>query len=179
MADAAATQDSPFWRFSIAFYREPGVADACIELQDRAGVDVNVLLFLLWSATLGRALAPAAVADLDRRIGAWRDATVIPLRALRRALKSPPPVVEAGAAEAFRTRIKAAELEAERLQQHTMYGLVPELASEIADSPIAAARANVAAYEKHQAKSFSPLAIETILGVFAAKFDAVTTGTAD
>ena len=66
---------------------EPGVAAACIDLQDQAGVDVNMLLFLLWNATLKRTLPADAVDDLERRIGAWRDATVIPLRALRRALK--------------------------------------------------------------------------------------------
>ena len=33
---------SPFWRFSIKFYAVPGVAQACIELQDQAKVDVNL-----------------------------------------------------------------------------------------------------------------------------------------
>ena len=47
---------SPFWRFSIKFYQVPGVPPACIELQDQAGVDVNVLFFLLWLATQNRAL---------------------------------------------------------------------------------------------------------------------------
>ncbi len=107
---------SPFWRFSIKFYGVPGVAQACIELQDRAGVDVNLLFFLLWNATQGRALGNAEVAELDRMVGAWRDAAVVPLREVRRALKSPPPVMAADAAEGFRTRIKAVELEAERLQ---------------------------------------------------------------
>ena len=41
---------SPFWRFSVKFYAEPGVAQACIDLQDQAGVDVNILFFLLWNA---------------------------------------------------------------------------------------------------------------------------------
>ena len=98
---------SPFWRFSVKFYAVPGVAPACIELQDRAKVDVNVLFFLLWNATQKRALGQAEVAELDRMIGAWRDMTVIPMREVRRALKSPPPVMAAEAAEGFRTRIKA------------------------------------------------------------------------
>ena len=45
---------SPFWQFSVKFYAMPGVADACIALQDKARVDVNVLFFLLWNATLNR-----------------------------------------------------------------------------------------------------------------------------
>ena len=159
----ATSSDSPFWRFSLAFYRDPAVAAACIELQDQAGVDVNVLLFLLWNATLKRTLSQATVADLDRRIGAWRNAAVVPLRELRRTLKSPPPVVEPGAAEAFRTRVKAVELEAERLQQQTMYDLVPSLPFEPAASPLAAARANVAAYGAATSRTFPPAAVETIL----------------
>src|SRR5262249_28019883 len=124
---AAETQSpasgSPFWRFSLGFYRQPGVADACIALQEDAGVDVNLLLFLLWHATLGRQLSQPEPAELECRIGGWRDMTVIPLRGVRRALKSPPGLVAATTAEAFRTRIKAVELEAERLQQEAMYEL--------------------------------------------------------
>jgi uncharacterized protein (TIGR02444 family) len=163
----AASSDSPFWRFSLRFYRDPAVAAACIELQDEAGVDVNLLLFLLWNATLSRVLSQATIADLERRIGAWRLAAVIPLRELRRALKSPPPVIEPGAAEAFRTRIKAVELEAERLQQQTMYGLAQSLQFETAASPVDAAQANVAAYGATMPRAFPPAAVETILGAFA------------
>jgi uncharacterized protein (TIGR02444 family) len=166
MADGAAAPDNSFWQFSNRFYRDPAVAAACITLQDEAGVDVNVLLFLLWSATLGRTLAADAVADLDRRIGGWREAAVVPLRRLRRALKVPPPVVEAAAAEAFRTRIKAAELEAERLQQQTMHDLVPVLRFGAATSA-EAARHNVAAYQAISAKPFPQAAVDTLLVALA------------
>jgi uncharacterized protein (TIGR02444 family) len=167
MADAVQPEGSPFWRFSLSFYREPAVAVACIDLQDQAGVDVNVLLFLLWSATLRRKLTQPVVEELDRRIGAWRDATVIPLRALRRALKSPPPVVEAGAAEAFRTRIKAVELEAERLQQQTMFEMSQTMRFEDAAAPIDAARDNLAAYRSVCPRPLPAAAVETILAAFA------------
>jgi uncharacterized protein (TIGR02444 family) len=158
------SQGSPFWRFSLRFYRQPKVADACIALQEESGVDVNLLLFLLWHAAQSRALSPAEVAELERRIGAWRDATVIPLRAVRRALKSPPALVEAATAEAFRTRIKAVELEAERLQQEAMYELVrPALLGREVSSPEDAAPANVAAYAATCRAPFSKPAIETLL----------------
>jgi uncharacterized protein (TIGR02444 family) len=167
MTDAPASPDNPFWQFSIRFYRDPEVAAACIALQDEAGVDVNVLLFLLWNATLSRTLAADAVADLDRLTGAWRAAAVVPLRTLRRALKIPPAAVEPGAAEAFRTRIKAVELEAERLQQETMYRLVANLPFARAASPDAAARHNVEAYQMISAKPFPRDAIATILAALA------------
>ena len=36
-APKAPPQGSPFWHFSLGLYRAPGVADACIRLQDEAG----------------------------------------------------------------------------------------------------------------------------------------------
>ena len=160
---------SPFWRFSLRFYRAPRVADACIALQDGAGIDVNLLLFLLWHATRSHALTAADVAALEARIGAWRDMTVVPLRNVRRALKSPPVLVEAGAAELFRSKIKLVELEAERLQQEAMYGLARDrLLGRPVASPEEAARANVAAYAANCAKPFPKPAVETLLAAFAA-----------
>ena len=163
-----STQGSPFWRFSLKLYRAPGVADACIALQEGAGVDVNLLLFLLWQARGRRAFTAAEVAALDNRIGPWRDATVIPLRNVRRALKSPPALVKGGTAEAFRTRIKAVELEAERLQQEAMYELAgaSPLGREAA-SPADAARLNVAAYETMRAVIFPKAAVDAVLAAFA------------
>ena len=159
---------SPFWRFSLGFYRQPGVGDACIALQDGAGVDVNLLLFLMWQSSLRRTFAAAEVADLERQIGAWRDMTVVPLRAVRRALKLPPALVEGAAAEAFRSKIKAVELEAERLQQEAMYRMSQMLpAGTPASSPLNAARSNVSAYEATGAKPFPKPAVETLLDVFA------------
>ena len=165
---SAEAPASPFWRFSLGFYRRPQVADACIALQEEAGVDVNLLLFLLWHATLKRALSAAEVADLERRVGAWRDMTVIPLRTLRRALKSPSALVAPAAAELFRTKIKAIELEAERLQQEAMYELARAAPlGRAAPSQEAAARANVAAYERICRAPFQKPAIETLLAALA------------
>jgi uncharacterized protein (TIGR02444 family) len=165
---SADAKSSPFWRFSLRFYREPGVADACIALQEEAGVDVNLLLFLLWHAMQAHALTCDEVASLEARIGPWREMTVVPLRKVRRALKSPPALVEGGTAEAFRTKIKAVELEAERLQQEAMYDLVHNhLLGRRAASPEAAASGNVAAYAANGSKPFPKPAVETLLAAFA------------
>jgi uncharacterized protein (TIGR02444 family) len=165
---SAEATSSPFWRFSLRFYREPGVAEACIALQEDAGVDVNLLLFLLWHAAHRHALSAAEVGSLEARIAPWRAMTVVPLRQVRRALKSPPALVEAANAELFRTKIKSVELEAERLQQEAMYelargGLLGRAAATEAD----AARDSVAAYAAALGKTFPQAAVQTLLAAFS------------
>jgi uncharacterized protein (TIGR02444 family) len=175
MPDTETKSGSPFWRFSLGFYRRPGVAEACIALQEEAGVDVNLLLFLLWHAAQRHQLAVAEIAALEQKIGAWREAAVIPLRAIRRALKAPFALVEAGTAEAFRNRIKAVELEAERLQQEAMYALVRDrLFGEQASSVADAARANMTGYAEICGRPFAPPAVATMLAALSQ--DAHSTG---
>jgi uncharacterized protein (TIGR02444 family) len=159
-----AASGSPFWRFSLRFYRQDGVADACITLQEEAGVDVNLLLFLLWQATRKRRLAASEIAEFERRIAPWRNMTVIPLRTMRRALKSPPAPLAGAPADQFRTRIKAVELEAERLQQEAMHELAgPSATGPDAPSLEAAARANIEAYAATCGRAFPSPATETLL----------------
>jgi uncharacterized protein (TIGR02444 family) len=159
---------SPFWRFSLSFYRVPNVADACIRLQDEAGVDVNVLFCLLWHAALERKLSRTDVAAIEERIGPWREQVVVPLRAIRRALRSPPPVVEKGTVEAYRTKVKGLELEAERLQQEALYDMAESSRfGEAAASPEDAARANIEAYQAVCARAFPADAVAVLMTAFA------------
>ena len=168
---AIPVSKSPFWQFSIRFYAVPGVADACIALQDQAGVDVNILFYLLWNATQGRAFNAADVTEIERRIGPWRDIAVVPIRNIRRALKSPPPVMEPAAAEALRTRIKAVELEAERLQQEALYSLAQtSRLGRPSPSKTGAAQDSISSYQG-VIGPFPPGPLDTVLSAFA-KFDA-------
>src|SRR2546430_7746700 len=89
-APVSSSSGSPFWRFSLRFYRQREVADACIMLQEEAGIDVNLLMFLLWHATQKRGLSAPAVAELPRRVAPSRTMTMLPPRTPRRALKSAP-----------------------------------------------------------------------------------------
>jgi uncharacterized protein (TIGR02444 family) len=164
----ATDNASPLWRFSLGFYRMPGVAEACIRLQDEAGVDVNLLLYLLWLATSGRRVSGDEVEAVERKIARWREQVVKPLRALRRAIKAPPPVIEPTTAEVFRTRVKNLELEAERLQQEALYVLAQAAAcGRPASSPEAAAHANIAGYQAILPRPFPQDALATVMAAFA------------
>jgi len=167
MNDDNQVRKSPFWRFSVKFYAVPGVAQACIELQDKAKVDVNVLFFLLWNATQGRAFNAVEVTELEHTIGPWREMAVVPIRNVRRALKAPPPVMAPNAAEDFRTRIKAVELEAERLQQEALFDLAQSgRIGQPAASPVDAARDSVSSYQG-VIGPFPPGPLEVVLSAFA------------
>ena len=150
----------------LHFYRQTGVSDACVALQDDCGVDVNLLLFLLWLAAGKRQLSAADVKRLDEAVRGWRDLTVVPIRDARRKLKGAVTFVEPQRQEAFRTKIKAIELEAERLQQEALYGLTRSgpLGTEAAQGQ--AARANVAAYERAVGVSFPEQAVDILVGTF-------------
>jgi uncharacterized protein (TIGR02444 family) len=164
--------DTPFWHFSLYFYRQTGVAEACIALQDDCGVDVNLMLFLLWLAANGRQLSVENVKELDQAVRSWRDRTIIPLREVRRKLKGVPTVVEAGKQEAFRTKVKAIELEAERLQQEALYARSRYAPRGSEARPPAAARANLAAYERVLGASFAKPAVDRLVSAFEAiKFE--------
>ncbi len=158
---------SPFWTFSLRLYGRPGVPQACLKLQDGAGVDVNVLLFLLFAASSGRAIDRRGVDALKSAMSAWTAHVVIPLRETRRALKEPPSSVEPGLAAALRERIKAVELEAERIQQETLFARFPMAAFPTAgEAPSRAARSHVATYAGALGGSFDRAASETILNAF-------------
>jgi uncharacterized protein (TIGR02444 family) len=160
------TETTPFWRFSLKFYRQAGVSDACIALQDGCGVDVNLLLFLFWLASDDRQLAADEVQMLDDNVRDWRNLTIIPIRDARRKLKGAATLVAPEKQEAFRTKVKAVELDAERLQQEALYDFTKSgpLGSEAA--PSAAARANVAAYEQVMGTRFPQAAVDVLMGAF-------------
>jgi len=167
-----ANAETPFWRFSLHFYRQAGVAEACIALQDECGVDVNLLLFLLWLAAGRRQLSAANVKDLDAAVRDWRQLTIVPIRDVRRKLKDGATQIEANKQESFRTKIKAIELEAERLQQEALYSRSRSAPLGGEAAPTVAARANLAAYEQVLAVRFPKAALDRLVSAFdAVKFD--------
>jgi uncharacterized protein (TIGR02444 family) len=157
---------SPFWTFSLGLYGKPGVPQACLTAQDGSGVDVNVLLFTLFAARSGRRLEAADVKRLIDATAVWKDTVVVPLRHARRALKDPPASVDAAGAAALRDRVKAIELESERLEQEALYATFPIAAFGAPEAPASAVHINIATYAKALGVSFDAGAIATIIAAF-------------
>jgi uncharacterized protein (TIGR02444 family) len=111
------SEDEAFWRFSLAFYEQPGVADALVALQDRDGFDVNLILFALWFGISGRgALGGDALMAAKRVADELRSEIVEPLRRLRRKLRHYPDVD----VQRLREGVKALELAGEKLIQERL-----------------------------------------------------------
>jgi uncharacterized protein (TIGR02444 family) len=125
MTSPPVEMDSPLWRFSLAVYRGAGVQEECLDVQERFGVDVNLLMLCGYvGAVEGGVLSPSDVADALEASGAWHGNVVRTLRQVRRTLKpwgaGQGPF--ANTVEALRTKVKGAELEAEQIEQAMMWG---------------------------------------------------------
>jgi uncharacterized protein (TIGR02444 family) len=149
-------QAERFWTWTLAFYGGPGISPAFLHLQDVHGADVNILLFLLWQSSLGRAaLTPADFAALDTAITAWRTEVIAPLRSLRRQLKGQ-------GEEDVRAPIAAAELAAERSSQRRLVAALGER-SKAADRARESAAQSFTAYADFIGAPFDPAAVATLL----------------
>ncbi len=108
------------WDWAVKVYARPGVAETCLELQDRHGQCVPYLLWAAWAAAEGRAPAPQALADAAAMSAAWASQAMAPLRAARRAMKAEAPGIDPAAREALRGELKTLELKAEHLLMETL-----------------------------------------------------------
>lgn len=117
---STAPDETPFWHFSGRVYARPGVAEACLALQERHRLDVNLLLFCAWAGSNGRRLDGGDIGLLRSAAWPWQDNVVAPLRSARRWLKQQRTLPE-DLGEAFREEVKALELQAEMLEQLMLY----------------------------------------------------------
>ncbi|MCP5370963.1 MAG: TIGR02444 family protein [Hyphomicrobiales bacterium] len=126
-SSAAAGSGNPFWDFSVALYGRPGVHEACLALQQRLGLDVNLLLYAVWIGWRGGGRLDGAALDRARAsVETWHRTVVEPLWAAQRALKETPfPGVAAARAAALRAAVVQAELDAERVTQDLLHAQAP------------------------------------------------------
>lgn len=133
--------DHPFWDFSLAVYGGEGVAQACLDLQDRRGIDVNLLLFCLWCATDRQvAYDTAAFRIILAAAGDWQETVIHPMRAARRRLKAGSPHLPEATTAALRREVLAAEIACEHGEQ-----LIIVAAAETLPAPASATDAEAAA----------------------------------
>jgi len=167
MAEAA---DEPpdgeaLWRFSVVFYARPGVSEALIALQDRAGCDVNLMLFALWLGVSGRGrLSEEELTTAARIARPITSGIVEPLRAMRRRLK-PEPDADL---QRLREGIKSLELAAEKVVQDRLGNIArPSQTDADPATRAAIAYANLAFYLGPEiARSSEAAAIGEALEVF-------------
>jgi len=102
------------WGYALQVYAQPGVAEACLLLQTRYGVDVVVMLHAMYAfRVLGVRLDAATLDAAEDRVRAWREQVTLPLRSLRTALRTGFAGVPQSTVAGVRQKIKAAELDAE------------------------------------------------------------------
>lgn len=106
--------NNPFWDYSLVHYAREGVSAACLTLQDEHDIDVNVLLYAAWLASMQQNLNAEHLNGLQECIKPWREQVVRPLRDLRRLWRDVQP------AQDLREQLKTLELQAERDQQDQM-----------------------------------------------------------
>ena len=109
-----------FWNFSLAVYRQPGVSEECLALQERLGADVNLVLLCAYLGAKRHGLLDEG--DIDAAAAAstaWHADVVRNLRAARQALK---PWEEGrdlslqDSPRLLRSAVKKLELDAERVE---------------------------------------------------------------
>ncbi len=152
------TSEGGFWAFSLRLYGEQGVPEASLVLQDQCGADVDIVLYILWRARGGVCLDEAGLGVALAAVDAWVQQVVLPLRAVRRALKTRLADVAPADAEALRSRVKAQELEAERLQHQALERLdLPASGVPVDPGPA------LAAYAARLAKPFPPGSVASLV----------------
>jgi uncharacterized protein (TIGR02444 family) len=117
--------ESAFWEYSLTLYGRPGVERACLELQRRHDLDVNLLLLCCWLGGRGIELDQSGLERARRAADSWHLEVVRPLRAIRRRLKIRLAQPEPGSVPAtwpdlarrLRAGILALELDGEHLEQ--------------------------------------------------------------
>lgn len=106
-----------FWSFSLALYCRPPVAQACLDLQERRGADVNLLLAICWLAARGYETGLEGLAAAERAVAGWNEAVLKPLRSTRRRLVSDFPDLAKADQQSIKHGILSVELECEKVAQ--------------------------------------------------------------
>jgi len=184
---------NPFWDYALKLYRKESVEAACLELQQRHGLDVNIVLLCCWLASRGIPVDDAVLGRIVEAANAWQEEFVRPLRAVRNRLKGALTERRPGSipmrwpdlVAALRRRALALEIDGERLEQLLLAGLAADLVP-TATPGVALACANLGRYWRFAAPDRPPLATllqagfpEVPIGEIAASLDWIDDPAAD
>ena len=135
-----------FWNFSVELYGRPGVAEACLELQDSHGMDVNLLLLCFWYGNSFGSFDKLLLEELVKFSITWKQGIVQPLRTVRRWMKNQTQLVSENQAAQFqslRERIESEELSAEKIQQEMLEVITLQAVPASSDTGSKAIQANL------------------------------------
>ncbi len=126
---------------------------SCVSLQDRFGLDVNVLLLAAYLGTvLGQMPTAEQLRSARALVDGWHGEVVRPLRGVRRLLKAGPAPAPSAETDAVRSQVAKAELDAELIELDILDGWAAPLRPSAIEptSELAAAAMEVAV------RSYSP-----------------------
>ncbi|HEY1447791.1 MAG TPA: TIGR02444 family protein [Caulobacteraceae bacterium] len=113
------------WDYALAAWRRPGVSETALELQDRHGQCVPLLLWRAWATADGRRIDGGCLEAAVSIARAWEPEIIAPLRRARRALGKTPEGPDDGAIQRLRQAVRASELDAEKALLEALEGLTP------------------------------------------------------
>ncbi len=115
---------NPLWRFSKNIYRKERVSETLLYLQDKFSIDVNMILFVAWLASINRSLTTSDIQDALRLVSLWRTEVIIPIRNIRRSVRN------FSDTEPLYEDVKKLEINTEKEELKILYNNYIELSSE-------------------------------------------------
>jgi len=100
--------DHACWSWATQAWREPDLEATLLQWQERHGVSILALLFVVWLAREDKAMSVAQIKDLHEAIDPWVRDVVVPLRVCRQQWREQP------ALSSLRPRLAQLELRAEQ-----------------------------------------------------------------
>lgn len=123
--------DHPFWDFSLKVHQHPGVHEACLQLQVDHALDVNLLFFCCWAASvMEKPLGRSTIERAMNAVAGWQEEIVRPIWKARRRLKPRFSGFTPTWTEPLRRALISAELDAEHIEQLHLAETLPVKAKE-------------------------------------------------
>jgi uncharacterized protein (TIGR02444 family) len=146
------------------------VLGACLHLQNRHDLDVNLVLFAAFVGAERRQTLTASGVEAARTlVDTWHREVVRPLRAVRQRLKTRPAPAPNDITARLRSKVKKIEIDAELIELDELDALIPALellpaSGSAAECAAAAIETVVTAYARTTLDDADRQAIDTIAG---------------